>query len=246
MNCPARLVYFKNIVRSFSDHNLILVSVRMKGKVEDRHDTIARDRSNWDAAEYNRQVGMIDWSPLLRSEDLDFANNYLEQKLLQILDMMAPTKSYQSRKNPTNWLDKETIELMRLRDVQRQKAKSSDSQDDWTEFKRQRNRYVKEVKNAKTNHFCKLYEKLRNESDVKGIYRLTNELSHKKAGTGPQEFHSNGRIIRKPVDMANHQLDYYIQKVKTIMRKIPQSDRNPHRYLDHALENWSQRYETCL
>ena len=171
MNCPTRLVYLKNLERSYSDHNLLLLSIRMKESIEDRHDTVSRDRSNWDPVEYNRLVGQIDWSPMLQSIDIDMANNFLETELLKILDKMIPMKNYQSRKSPSNWLEKDTMELMKKRDLQKQKAKISMKEEDWTFFIKLRNYCVKKVKNYKNEHFKKLYEKIKSESDVKGMYK---------------------------------------------------------------------------
>ena len=43
--------------------------------------------------------------------------------------------------------------------------------------------------------------------------------------------------------MANAQLNCYEKKVKTLMSKIPQSARNPHRFLDAALDSWEEKNE---
>ena len=41
--------------------------------------------------------------------------------------------------------------------------------------------------------------------------------------------------------MANEQLTYYENKVKKLMDKIPCSQRNPHRFLDSALDTWEHK-----
>ena len=43
-NVPEKLVYHKNEVRAYSDHNLIIVSFRTKERVENRHDIVKRVR----------------------------------------------------------------------------------------------------------------------------------------------------------------------------------------------------------
>ena len=227
MNCTARLVFLKNLDQSFSDHNLIVISVKLKDSVEDRHDSAARDRKNWDANEYNRLVGLVDWSPVLQSDNIDIANDFLETKLLEILDKMALFKNYQSRKKSSNWLDKKTKELMNKRDRQTNLARSTDSQDDWSLFKKLRNKCVKAVKSAKNYYFCTLYDKMRKENDIKGIYKITN--------------YKDGKMYRQPCEMANLQLDFYRKKVQDIRRKIPVTVRNPHRFLDYALDKWKDK-----
>ena len=66
---------------------------------------------------------------------------------------------------------------------------------------------------------------MQTEKDVKG---LTNELCDGNVGTTPQQFCKDGNLIQKPLEMANLQLDYYINKVESLMRKITESERNPH------------------
>ena len=55
-NNPGRIVYVQNLVRSFSDHNLIILSVRLKDRVVDRHDLKMRDMRNWDVVKYNSEI----------------------------------------------------------------------------------------------------------------------------------------------------------------------------------------------
>ena len=84
-NSPGRLVFYKNIERAFSDHNLILLSFRSKGGQNDRHDIITRDRKNY----------KIDWTQLLQSENIDIINYIFSTEILKILDKMAPLKTFQ-------------------------------------------------------------------------------------------------------------------------------------------------------
>ena len=41
--------------------------------------------------------------------------------------------------------------------------------------------------------------------------------------------------------MANMLCNYYYEKVKILSTRIPQSTRNPHRFLDLALESWEEK-----
>ena len=72
VNAPQRIIVVKNLVRSFSDHNLVLVSFRTKNKIENKHKFHRRERRNFDGDQYRRDIGNIDWKPFFDSEDLDF------------------------------------------------------------------------------------------------------------------------------------------------------------------------------
>ena len=47
-----------------------------------------------------------------------------------------------------------------------------------------------------------------------------------------------GSLLRKPVEIANALADYYDSKIKLITQKLPETVRNPHRFLDAAMESW--------
>ena len=84
-------------------------------------------------------------------------------------------------------------------------------------------------------------EHLTDTEDTKNMYNLTNELLDRKNANSPQQLVLAGRLIRKPIEIANALIEYYDTKVRKILEKIPTSLRNPHRFLDNALESWTER-----
>ena len=62
-----------------------------------------------------------------------------------------------------------------------------------------------------------------------------------KAWNTPQELLRDGRLVRKPQDMANMLSNYYQDKIDKLSAKIPQSMRKPHRFLDRAIESWEEK-----
>ena len=96
----------------------------------------------------------------------------------------------------------------------------------------------KKVKNESIN---KIYEKMRTEKDTKGLYGLTAKLTSGKPTTSPQQYIDDGKIISKPAEMANLQLDHYVEKVDSILNNLPTANRNPLRYLDSALDKWAHK-----
>ena len=69
---------------------------------------------------------------------------------------------------------------------------------------------------------------------------MTNELLDTRGGNTLQEFLDQGKIIRKPQEMANLQINHYESKINLIIQKLPKSDRNPLRYLEKAFDKWDQ------
>ena len=62
MNSPGRLVYYINVKRTFSDHNLIVLAFRTKDKLTNKHEIIRRDRKNFNVENYTRKLSQIDWT----------------------------------------------------------------------------------------------------------------------------------------------------------------------------------------
>ena len=241
MNTPARLIYIQNLSRAFSDHNLLLLSVRTKNKIMDRHDITKRDRSKMNLEEYRRDIGNIDWTRLMDSNDVNFVNNIFEEELLKALDKAAPVKSFKKRRKSNNWLTDEMKQQMTSRDELRETARDSNRLEDWKAYRNSRNNCIKSLRKCKEKHFRELFKKIETEKDTKKLYRLTNELLDIKAGLLPQQFLKDGVLLRKPEEMANHQMSYYEGKVQGLLRNIPVSTRNPLRFLEAALNSWTEK-----
>ena len=243
LNCPGRQIYVKNLERAFSDHNLVVVSMRTKNLNEDRHDFWVRDRRNWDPEAYSEEIQKIDWSDLLETTNVDLIYSKFQDKILPVIDKMAPWKAHQARSSSNSWMTDEVRAEMQNRDDLRRRAKVSGSQDDWMEYKRVRNKVVKMLRTTKDKHFASMYDKIEEEHDIKSLYNLTRKLTGGSSSLIPQQFHIDGRIVRKPQEMAAIQLDYYLKKLEDINSNLIPSDRNPHRMLDLALEKWEEKDE---
>ena len=67
----------------------------------------------------------------------------------------------------------------------------------------------------------------------------------KKRDLGPRTFFSDGKFIRKPKELANEQLNFYMRKMNKIMAKMYAMTGNfqdPIRRLEQALERWERRH----
>ena len=204
---------------------------------------LCRDRKNFDLKQYQTQIGQIDWSDLYRSDNIDVINNIFEENLRAILDRMAPIKVTQQRRKFRSWVSQETKLEMMKRDSLRQAAKSSGRMEDWAKYCVQRNLCVKLLSRSKSDHFKELYSKIEKEHDTRNLYRLTYEILDKKVGNTPQQFVTDGKLERKPRNMAILQMKYYTQNIRKLVSTIPTSNRNPHRFLDTAMESWTGKYQ---
>ena len=162
--CTPQTNIFKNIVRSFSYHNLLLVYFRTKNKIENKHNILRREKKNFDDIKYKKDIAAIDWNPFYDSDDLDFLNNFFVTNVLNILDVAAPVKSYQRRKNYRNWVSDEMIAEMKIRDSLRETARVTGSQQDWILYIQARNQCIKKLKECK-----KLFQQVEEKKQLQRI-----------------------------------------------------------------------------
>ena len=109
-NMPESLIKVKNIVRAGSDHNVVTATIRIKGKHIGAGETIARYMRGFDEKTYKNKVKDVDWSRLYSQTKINVAYGIFKEKLLDILNNLAPLRKLQIRKKITPWVSMSTKE----------------------------------------------------------------------------------------------------------------------------------------
>ena len=170
VNRPQMVLDTHNIRRPVADHNLIFINYRTKGTLTNPLEIIKRSLTNFDTKVYNEEIMKIDWEPLYHFREIDPAITFVQEKILQIYDDMAPMKKVQPRKRNSNWVTILTREKMLLKDQKHFSATQSQNSDEWTEYRFLRNLCSKMVKNDRKVHFQKMNKIFEEENDSKGLY----------------------------------------------------------------------------
>ena len=77
----------------------------------------------------------VDWSDIYKQDSVDLAYyNILEEKILEILNSMAPMRKTQVRKKRSDWISPYTKDLMKQRDAARTLAVESKLSEDWSKL----------------------------------------------------------------------------------------------------------------
>ena len=197
INRLEKVIYFRNITRTCSDHNLLVLSLRTKDRIDDRHEIVSRNRQKLNLEEYREKIAKIEWGDYYEIEDVDRLNEMFEEKVGKILNEVAPVHVTQKRKNYKKWVNPEVKEEMKDRDREREKARISGRNEDWKSYRQKRNKCVKSLLKSKNEFFSKLYEKIDEEKNTKNLYRLTHEILNRKSGTTPQQLVVEGKLIKK-------------------------------------------------
>ena len=237
-NCPERIISKRNIVRAVGDHNVIEVIVRMKGKDSSAHETRKRHWKNFNLDSYRQGALSIQWEDLYKIKNLDVAQHWMEEKLGQLLDSVAPWKSIQPRRNYRNWIAPDTKLLMKDRDTIRELARTTKSAEHWKHYRTIRNTCNKKVKQDRIQHFKTRFEDMEQTKDTKGTYKLMKQQAGWSTGSTPLKFQMDGRSVTAPQELADLQIEHYQTKIKLLLDGLPTSLEDPLEHLEKALEKW--------
>ena len=241
-NAPGCIMTTKNSVRSASDHNHISAILRTKDREEMKHETTRRNRKDMDIKEYKRRISILDWSDFLNCQDINLLNSTFVDKVGGILDELAPLRTYQMRRRHINWLSNEMKSEMRMRDLSRETARRTGEARHWSLYRKLRNKCSKNLIKSKNEHFRTMYKKFESENDTKSIFRTTKNLLNWGGGS-PQSFLMEGKLFRRPIDLANLQLKIFEDKVDKLTRHLTGLQTNPLRWLKLATSRW-ESYDT--
>ena len=241
VNCANRIVEWKNTPRSTADHNVVSTVVRLKGVKVNQGEHIRRSTKKWNTIEYVRLVGLIDWQELFDCENIDVANSIFEEKLLKVLDSIAPMEKVQQRKIPGNtWITDTTRELMTQRDTMRDKAVMSGLQSDWDDYKNLRNTCNSNVKTDRRDHLKKISDTCCREKNSAGLFKLAKTRMGWTQEGPPNSLIVQGKIIKSPKIIADTLAKHFKNKMQTLQKNLPKTTMNPMSLLNMALQRWGQ------
>merc|ERR1712240_159741 len=137
------------------------------------------------------------------------------------IEIIAPKTKRQVKKNYTPYLNKETREGKKKLNQMHNKAKQTQQDEDWREYKNLRATINKQIDRQKQEYINK---KLNNSEDR---WKTLNEINNKSAFTSPRSIIHNDAIITNIQEICNIANDYYINSIKTLREKIPQTNVTP-------------------
>ena len=201
--------------------------------------TVKRSWKNFNPDRCTQKFKDEDWSSILREENLDVASSILEEKIGRIIDSEAPFKTLQVRKGYHNWITDNTKNEMKLRDKARDKAKNTDLDSDWQQYRLKRNMCTSLQKKDKASYYKSLFQKMEDTNDSKKIFSTTKQLLGQTPTSPPTGFLVNGIFIRKQKDIADILAKFYMDKVDMIKDSLPGVNLDPLRILRRALRRWN-------
>merc|ERR1712240_891276 len=138
-----------------------------------------------------------------------------------IIEIIAPRTKRQVKKNYTPYLNKETREGKKKLYQMHKKAKQTQQNDDWREYKNYRATINKQIDRQKQEYINK---KLDNSEDR---WKTLNEINNKSTFTSPRSIIYKDSIITNIQEICNIANNYYISSIKKLRDNIPLTSVTP-------------------
>ena len=242
-NCPLKIRNHRNITRSISDHNVTEVTLASKSKFQNVQESIVRKKCTLSPGQLCEEMEKQDWTLLYNTDDVDVAYNVLEENINRVLDLASPMVKIQPSRTNKDWITNESRKQFTIRDNLRNVAARTGMDNDWREYKQQRNKCALLAKNYKKNYFTKKYENCEAEGNIGGMYSLTKKQLGWTSGNNPQTFLLDGNTTSSPKAMPEIQNNYFMDKVDKLVEVLPDSEDlpDPLHHLKSAMNRWEHR-----
>ena len=234
-NCPEKLSQVNTMFWGGSDHKMIFAT--RHAKLPNKIPRYVKKRSfkNFSSFDFCEEMSKVSWFDIYQCEDIDTAVQLFTDRFIRVLDNHAPMKIFQNRTNYSPWLSVDTKELIRQRNVAQSHAALTNNSKDWKTFRNLRNQVTSKLRVEKLNwQTKKINDSSKNPSQQ---WQMALRWLNWKSSSTPLQLFHQGRIINKPVEIANCQNNFFVDKVATIRANIPPPTADPLIKLKSLMKN---------
>ena len=137
-NVPDKLGQAQVKICGSSDHRLVMITRHSRIMKQSIRYCRKRSYRDFDENAFMEEVNKISWWEVYSCNDVDLAVDIFTKKLTDILDRMAPEKTFQIRSRYATWVSRETKEKIKVRNSAQQKAAETGLDQDWFLYKQLR------------------------------------------------------------------------------------------------------------
>ena len=218
-----------------SDHDMIQYTRLSKEPPIPARTIRKRSYKNFSQDQFLEDLSKISWEEVYSCRDVDTATATLTRKLCYVLNVHAPWVQFQQRKFFSPWITSETKELMKQRDMWKQRAKdlallspnmeaNPEQVEAWSQYKSFRNKINNRKKTEETNYKAsKITENL--DSATKTWKTAKMLMDWKTSGT-PHQIEVNGQLVTSARLIATYMNEFFIDKVQSIRQAMGQTVEN--------------------
>ena len=240
-NEPMRILEISNTVRSVADHNVISARIRIKGSDSKRLDVRKRSYKNFDPVLYRLKLEEENWNDIYEIDNVNIANDFVESRIVKILDEMCPYRTIQFRNDCKSWLTADTKLRMKTRDEMREIARTTKNADSWKSYRTLRNEVNRQVNVDRKKHNNDIYTRHHLNNDVGATYRAAKNQVGWVKNTSPVSFVHEGVKITDPKKMADLQMATFTEKTAKLIRELQPPTIDPCSSLLKSLDKWETK-----
>ena len=208
-----------------SDHKLINVTRYAKSVQKSVRYLKKRSFKNFKESDFCESVKNLSWWDVYSCNCAQQAAEVFISKINNILDKMAPVKTFQVRVKYAAWLTEDTKELIKKRDLAQATAAQTKDPDDWRLYKNLRNTVNRKKKLEKKTWEQKKLDS--SENNPSTIWKnVKGWLKWGKSGPPLQLFH-NGNFVNSPAGLAGTMNMFFINKIKLLRSSIHETNSDP-------------------
>ena len=223
---PGKLSPVSIIWTGMSDHALLKFN-RYTKTVQNRVAYVRkRTFKNFKAEDFKRDVvAMPELGLILQCRDVEWAASLLTNGLTKILDVMAPIRTIQTRKDYAPHMTDETKVLQDHRNLAQKRAVVSGDQRDWREYRSLRNQTTASLRRDLVAY--RRQKLCSQENSPAEVWSTVKRILNWEKGGPPSQLFHGGRILNKPAAVAGAINSFFIKKIRNIMNNIPHVDSDP-------------------
>ena len=225
------------IVKPFgdSDHDVIGFIRLSKEPPEPSQTVRKRSYLYFDKDQFLEDLNEVDWTVVYQYRDLDPAVEVFTSLFRNILDLHAPWVMFQSRKNFRPWITEATRNMMKERDIAKQKAvqlskvntavgiASNEEEEAWNNFRKLRNKINNQKKNDELRYKRTLFE---NQDSSKNMWATVKSLMNWKQSGTPRQIVQDNKLFSKPKDVAEIMNKFFLSKIEKLRQKFNKTNVN--------------------
>ena len=224
-NFPEKMSEIQAVFKGSSDHKLICCTRFTRSAVCKPRIVCKRSFKNFDQSKFREAIRKVSWWDIYMCNNVEEAVSEMSHRITSILNVMAPIKSFQVRKNYAPWISESAKVKIRERDLAQKNASLSHSLDDWLKYKALRNATNKQLKfekklwhKDKLDHLC---------NDPGTVWKNVKCWLGWSKGGPPTRLMENGVLVSKPSALARIMNEFFINKVQSLRSKLPSSTGDP-------------------
>ena len=202
----------------YSDHNLISITRMTRTPKPKMKIILTRLYRNFDEDSFLSEISNVHWNTVSSELDPETALNVFMSLFMDIVNRHVPLKKITVKNRPAPWLDNNLRALMMERDLAKKAFVKSGSMEDKLRYCQLRNNVTKLNKIKRRDYYKqRLYDA---RLDGKKLWNVLNDIMGRKSNVSTPFVESNGLVLTKPSDIANHFNEYYVSKVANLRQAM--------------------------